>query len=251
MSKIKDYFNAKTPEQIFSCSMFVSCFVLMIVLAIFRFCGIGYFANDYEIHEQIPAIQELILFVFKWFEGYFILAMLSRMKWWNAISVSFIWSNIYWFVDSAWVCMILDTVYIVLLPFILSKFKYRYVTYGLIVYILISIYQLIMMQARYTINIEEKFNYIAMIASTLDYKLFIVSMYLFIKNWRLNMERINTPNPNDEKNYGGGGCFLWWGKFEDVCEKIGLVIVSICTLGIVPLSVYIYRKAKAKNAEEN
>lgn len=99
--------------------------------------------------------------------------------------------------------MILDTVYIVLLPFILSKFKYRYVTYGLIVYILISIYQLIMMQARYTINIEEKFNYIAMIASTLDYKLFIVSMYLFIKNWRLNMERINTPNPNDEKNYGG------------------------------------------------
>lgn len=59
--------------------------------------------------------------------------------------------------------------------------------------------------------------------------------------------KINTPNPKEEKNFGGGGCTLFWGKFEDTCEVIGKIIVGICTLGIVPLSVYLYRKHKNEN----
>ena len=55
---------------------------------------------------------------------------------------------------------------------------------------------------------------------------------------------IKTPNPKDEKNYGGGGCTLFWGKFEDACEIIGKIIVGICTLGLAPLGVYLYRKHK-------
>lgn len=63
------------------------------------------------------------------------------------------------------------------------------------------------------------------------------------------MDKINTPNPNDERNYGGGHCFLFWGKFDKACEVIGKVIVGICTLGIAPLAVYLYRKKKNAKAE--
>ena len=63
------------------------------------------------------------------------------------------------------------------------------------------------------------------------------------------MTRINTPNPEESKNYGGGHCFLFFGKFEKVCEVIGKIIVGVCTLGIAPLSVHLYRKAKAKKVQ--
>ena len=87
-----------------------------------------------------------------------------------------------------------------------------------------------------------------MMASVIDYKLFIVALYIFIYYRRVAMEKkINTPNPEERGwDYGGGGCTLIWGKFEKVCEIIGKIIVSICTLGIAPLCVYIYRKKKAQ-----
>lgn len=65
------------------------------------------------------------------------------------------------------------------------------------------------------------------------------------------MKTINTPDPNDKRNFGwgGGGCTLLWGLFEKVCEIIGMVVVTVCTLGIAPLCVYIYRKKKHEKAE--
>lgn len=92
------------------------------------------------------------------------------------------------------------------------------------------------MSARYQIDLVEKFNYIAMIESVIDYKLFIVSIYLLIKFRRLRMEKKvqNLPNA-EERNYGGGGCILFWGKFDTACEIIGKIIVAIVSLGIVPI----------------
>lgn len=63
-------------------------------------------------------------------------------------------------------------------------------------------------------------------------------------------KKINTPNPEEQsRGYGGGGCILLWGKFDKVCEIIGKVIVSICTLGIAPLCVYLSRKKKQQAAK--
>lgn len=218
----------------------------MAILMIFRFCGIGYFANTYKEHTLIPWVQELVLFALKWVEMIFILLILTRVKLYIALIISFLYIQAYWFINSTAISFLLDVVYMIFVPFIVSKFQYKRITYGIILVIVLSIYQFIMMIARYNINLAEKFNYIAGIASVFDYKIFVMSIYLLIKCWRLKMARINTPNPEDEKNFGGGHCMLFWGKFEKFCEAVGKIIVGVCTLGIAPLSVYLYRKHKDK-----
>lgn len=247
--KIKDRLKTKTPEEIFSLSLFVSCVIVMLVLAVFRFCGIGYFANEYSEHKFIPWVQEAILFTLKWIEGFFILMILSRKKWYILATISLIYSIALIFVTNSSITFVLDIIYTMILPFFINKFDYKSIAYGILLFLLIIAYQFIMMTARYTIDLSEKFNYIAMIESVFDYKIFVISIYLLVYNRRIKMDKINTPNPNDERNYGGGGCFFFWGKFDKACEVIGKVIVGICTLGIAPLCVYIYRKKKNAKAE--
>lgn len=248
-NKVKEYLSNKTDKEIFAILLFFSCIILMVVLAVFRFCGIGYFANEYKEHELVPWVQELILFALKWIEGFFILMILSRRKWYILATISLIYSIALIFVTNSSITFVLDIIYTMILPFFINKFDYKSVTHGILLFLLIIAYQFIMMTARYTINLSEKFNYIAMIESVFDYKIFIISIYLLIYNRRIKMDKINTPNPNDERNYGGGGCFFFWGKFDKACEIIGKVIVGICTLGIAPLCVYIYRKKKNAKAE--
>lgn len=246
---IKEYFSDKTDKEIFAILLFFSCIILMAVLAVFRFCGIGYFANDYPEQTPIPWVQDSILFAMKLVEGFFILLILTRIKWYVALVVSLIYSLSLIFITDTTLVYALDTIFAIVIPFIISKFEYKRITYGIILMCLMTGYQLVMLFARYEIDITAKFNYLAIIASVFDYKIFVLSIYLLTYNWRLKMARINTPNPNDEKNYGGGGCFFFFGKFEKFCEAVGKIIVGVCTLGIAPLSVFLYRKSKAKKAK--
>ena len=59
MSRLKEYFSKKTDKEIFAILLFFSCLILMTVLVVFRFCGIGYFANEYEEQEVIGANQTI------------------------------------------------------------------------------------------------------------------------------------------------------------------------------------------------
>ena len=248
MKRLKHWIDNASEKEKFSILFFFTIVALMVVFAIFRFCGIGYFANDYPEHELNKTAQNLIMLALKWFELFFIIMCLSKAKWWKLLILSFVWANIYWFISNSIVTFIVDVIYYTVVPFVLNKFSPKYITYGILLMLVVFAYQLLMMIGRYSINLSEKFNYIAMMASVIDYKLFIVALYIFIYYRRVAMEKkINTPNPEERGwDYGGGGCTLIWGKFEKVCEIIGKIIVSICTLGIAPLCVYIYRKKKAQ-----
>lgn len=153
----------------------------MAVLAIFRFCGIGYFANEYKEHTLVPWVQDIILFSLKWVELIFILGTVTKIKMRYAVIISFVYTNIYWFISSDTVSFIVDVIYYMFVPFIVSKFDYKRITYGLILALIVIAYQFLMMLARYNIDLSAKFNYIAMIESIFDYKIFILSCYLFIK----------------------------------------------------------------------
>ena len=153
MSRLKEYFSKKTDKEIFAILLFFSCLVLMTVLAVFRFCGIGYFANEYEEQEVIPWVQVAIQFVLKWIDLFFVLLILSKAKFYIVAIISLAWNCIYFITMPESVVMILDIVYATALPFVLNKFKYKYITYGIMLFVLISIYQFAMMQARYTIDL--------------------------------------------------------------------------------------------------
>lgn len=253
MNRLKEYFSKKTDKEIFAILLFFSCLVLMTVLDVFRFCGIGYFANEYEEQELVTWVQVAIQFVLKWVDLLFVLLILNKAKFYIVAIISLAWNCIYFITMSESVVMILDIIYMTALPFVLSKFDYKYITCGIMLVIGISLYQFVMMQARYTIDLTEKFNYMAMIASVFDYKIFLLSIYLISKILRRKyehmMKEIKTPNPEQRDDWSGGGCILFWGKFDKACEVIGKVVVGICTLGIAPLAVYLYRKKKNAKAE--
>lgn len=61
-----------------------------------------------------------------------------------------------------------------------------------------------------------------------------------------NLEKKPLPEaePKNSGPWHGDGCMFFWGKFDDVCEVIGKIIVGILTLGIAPLVVYLCRKKK-------
>lgn len=48
----------------------------------------------------------------------------------------------------------------------------------------------------------------------------------------------------EDDGWNGDGCMFFWGKFDDVCEVIGKIVVGVVTLGIAPLVVYLCRKNK-------
>lgn len=249
---IKEYFSDKTDKEIFAILLFFSCIILMVVLSVFRFCGIGYFANTYSEHKLVPWVQVAIQFVLKWVDGFLILAILCKQKLYKVATISLLWNFIYFITMPKSVVITLDILYATVLPFILSKFDYKRIIYGILLFVLISLYQFIMLQARYTIDLNAKFNYIAGIASTFDYKVFLLSIYLITKFlWRKyeDMKEIKTPNPEEKQDWSGGHCYFFFGKFEKACEVIGKIIVGVCTLGIAPLSVHLYRKAKAKKIQ--
>lgn len=195
MSKIKEYFSKKSDSEIFAILLFLSCVVIMTVLAIFRFCGIGYFANEYEEHALVPWLQELILFALKWWELAFILAILAKVKLRTAVLISLLYSNVYWLAFNNTMSFAFDVIYYLFVPFFVSKFEYKRIGYGVFLIAIVLLYQVLMMLARYEIDLNAKFNYIAMIESVFDYKIFIMSIYFLVLTRRLKNENDQHARP--------------------------------------------------------
>lgn len=108
MNRLKEYFSKKTDKEIFAILLFFSCLILMTVLAGFRFCGIGYFANEYEEQEVIPWMQVAIQFVLKWVDLLFVLLILSKAKFYIVAIISLAWNCIYFITMPEIVVMLLQ-----------------------------------------------------------------------------------------------------------------------------------------------
>ncbi|MEG1805745.1 MAG: hypothetical protein RR327_05075 [Clostridia bacterium] len=106
-----------TNEERFAISLFGGIILLMSFFMVCRFCGIGYFAKTYSVHEYNFVAQELILFVLKWFDLYFVLKILCKIKFKLASIISFAWANIYWFVNCSTTCFVLDLLYMLFMAF--------------------------------------------------------------------------------------------------------------------------------------
>ena len=223
----------------------ISMTVLMISFMICRFFGIGYFANVYKEHPVNIFISESILFILKFIEFLIIILTVSRIKFLKGLLISFIYTNLYWFINNQAIVFIFDLAYYLFIPFIFNKFDYKLVTKGLILAIVYFIYQLILLFARYSIDLTLKFNYFAMVASVIDYKAYITVIYLIIKLRRCKMEHNFESEEREIREFGGGGCTLIFGKFDKFCEIFGKIIIGIATLGIAPLVNHIVQKKKS------
>lgn len=189
INKIKEYFSTKTSEQIFSLCLLIGVVALMLFCCIVRLCGGLWFTADLsKIQEPSKAWQEVIKGSLLTFELIFVYKMLCRTKWWICfiiavcetgldILISYLLRNFDYgqtLVNVFYmVCM-----FAIPLPFIKHWFS---LIDSVVVYMFGLLYGLIFMVGRVgNTDILGNSNFIYGIIGVIDYKLFIISLFLTI-----------------------------------------------------------------------
>lgn len=188
MSKIKEYFNKRTSEQIFSLCLLIGVVALMLFCCIVRLCGGLWFTADLTaIKEPSKVWQEAIMSLLLVFELTFIYKLLCRTKWWVCILISICESILctligYLMRNSNYGSLVTNLfcavcIFTIPLPFVRNWFS---LIDSSAVYLLGLLYGLIFMCGRIGGISISAYNFAASVLGTIDYKLFIISLFLTI-----------------------------------------------------------------------
>lgn len=187
MKRIREYFSNKTGEQIFVLCLFVGCIAVMLLCVIARLCGILWFAADLEI-VPVPNKfwQEVIMILLLAFELIFVYKILCRAKWWIcfciALAQAIICELLGLFIEeSNLIINIFNMTCILFIPIIFVR-KWYSILENILLYAISMLYGVIFLVGRIG-GVDDNFayNFIYNVLGTIDYKLFIVSLYIVIK----------------------------------------------------------------------
>lgn len=187
MKNVREYFSNKSGEQIFVLCLLVSCVTVMLLCVIARLCGILWFAADLEI-VPVPNKfwQEAIMILLLAFELIFVYKILCRAKWWICFCIAFTQAIIcellgLFIEESNLIINIFNLVCYFIIPLFFVKHWFSIVE-SAILYILQTIYAILFLVGRIGgVDENAAYNFIYNVLGTIDYKLFIVSLYLVIK----------------------------------------------------------------------
>ena len=185
MSKLKEYFNERTSEQIFSLCLLVGVVVLMLFCCIVRLCGGLWFTADLSsIKEPSKAWQEVIKGALLTFELVFVYKMLCRTKWWICFVIAVVETGLGILLGETISNEIVSNlfymlcVFVIPLPFVRQWFS---LIDSAVLYGMEMIYCLLFMVGRIgCINATASYNFVYSILGILDFKLFTIAIYLRI-----------------------------------------------------------------------
>ena len=187
MKSVREYFSDKSGEQIFVLCLLVSSVAVMLLCVIARLCGILWFAADLE---AVPVPnkfwQEVITAALMIFELLFVYKILCRTKWWICFCISTIetligiligyltnGNNIY--------TNIFYLICILIIPIFFVR-KWYSILENALLYVISMLYGIIFLVGRIGgVDENSAYNFVYNVLGTIDYKLFIVSLYLVIK----------------------------------------------------------------------
>lgn len=178
------YFKDKTAEQTFSFCLLISCVAIMLFCAIVRLCGGLWFAADLD---GVPVPNEFwqdrIMNVLLAFELTFVYKILCRTKWIWCILIAIAQTVIIIFLPNETIANIVNLVLYFIIPLIFTR-QWQTIIDTIFIYLFGLCYSLLFLAGRIgniKINSAYIFTYNAL--GTIDYKLFFVALYLFIKNF--------------------------------------------------------------------
>lgn len=186
MNKKFTEFKNKNPKYIATTLMFYAFIVCMVIFALFRFCGLFYFSKSYESFETSEFMYRLVTGLYHLLEGYLILRILTNQKWYTCLPIALAYCVLAKFINNQGLLFFLDVVYIVSIPFIFNEDKEKSVNYSSIFILAVLVYQMLMSFGRYSVDSLNKFDLFYAIVSTIDYKLFLISI-LFNKKRRKHL----------------------------------------------------------------
>lgn len=184
MFKRKALTNDKkqTPEQILTFVLMVVCFSVMLICALVRLTNTDWLLVELT---KIPIPSEFwqdrimnVLFIF---EMVFVYKTLCRIKWKWCLFFSIVQTIIIIFTPEELYANILNLCIILLFPILCTR-KLSVIIDSIFLYALMTIYGLLFSVGRLgELSIDNAYNFTYNVAGLIDYKLFIVFIYLFIK----------------------------------------------------------------------
>lgn len=172
----------KSPEQI-ALNLLLFAFIIgMAVFAVFRFCGLAWFTQ-----EPVPTIcNERIYYIVSSalhiFEGYVILRILTRTKWYNCLLIAVLYDALFYFIPmSANIQFACDVLYMTSIPFIFNNNKEKSILSSCLLILGLSAYQLAMSFSRYSMSLAGKYDVSYALLSLIDYRCFLIILLLISK----------------------------------------------------------------------
>lgn len=189
MKRIRAYFHSKTPEQILSLCLLIVTSFTMLLCVIARLSGCLWFAADLtSVKEPSRFWQEVISSALLIFELVFVYKILCRTSWKVCCLLSIAETIVCLFIGfitngNQTISNIFTLVCYFAIPFAFNR-SFRPIVESAILYLLEIAYSALFLVGRIGgIEIGAAYNFIYGVLGSIDYKLFIVSIYLVVKNF--------------------------------------------------------------------
>lgn len=186
MKRVKEYFKNKTGEQIFALCLLVSVILLMLFCAIVRLCGGLWFAADMsKIVEPSKFWQEIVKGILLLTELLFVYKILCRTSFFICFLIALAETLVGILLGETVNNSIVSNLFYIACYFIIPlcfRREWFSLLESAILYGLQFLYAILFLTGRIGgIEINAGFNFVISVLGTIDYKLFIIAMYLFIK----------------------------------------------------------------------
>ena len=186
MNRVKGYFKNKTGEQIFALCLLISVTLIMLFYAIVRLCGGLWFAADLsKITAPSKFWQETVKATLLIFELLFVYKILCRTSFLTCFGIAIAETLVGILLGETVNNSIVSNLFYMACYFIIPlcfRREWFSLLESAILYGLQILYSILFMVGRIGgIDENAAYTFAFGIISTIDYKLFIVAMYLFIK----------------------------------------------------------------------
>lgn len=153
----------------------VSTFLLRII-------GLDWFASNTEIPEPPKIVQAIIKASLKAFELVFVYKLLCKKSWVFCTIVSVLQSFLAGFIPVGYAQSLFDLAVMIAVPIALRKNKLHAIVDTLFVYSIMCLYGCLSLVAKFgELDSSQVYSFYEAILQMVDYKLFIVTMYAFVK----------------------------------------------------------------------
>ena len=186
MNRVKGYFKNKTGEQIFALCLLISVTLIMLFCAIVRLCGGLWFAADMsKITAPSKFWQETVKATLLIFELLFVYKILCRTSFFTCFGIAIAETLVGILLGETVNNSIVSNLFYMACYFIIPlcfRREWFSLLESAILYGLQILYSVLFMVGRIGgIDENAAYTFAFGIISAIDYKLFIVAMYLFIK----------------------------------------------------------------------
>lgn len=152
------------------------------IAALFHLVGLDWFASTVVLQEPAPVIQKAVRAFLKILELVFMYKISTRKSFLTCIIMSALHTGAVGFLPSGLIQSCADFILILALPTILRKDSVRGLLDSLGMYAVLMAYTSLFMLAKFGgIYPEYNYSFYANIVSLVDYKLFIITLYLYTK----------------------------------------------------------------------